>query len=180
MLLLRNPPADFIVGDMVLVWDAKQSSEASHFYCLDPPLLVCIRCACLACIQITEMTSARWSFTLVPREMFLSLHMVFSLAIAVAVWAALARISIFDRSSLMIFPRYLKWSSVSSSFLLTVFLVVIGWALFAMNLVFSALISMPYREDASSSCFTRLASSSSFPARPSVSSANLWLMIVHP
>ena len=105
--------------------------------------------------------------------------MVFSLVIAVAVCAALAMISVFDSSSLMTVPGYLKWSTVSSYFPLTVILVVIGWTLFVMSLVFSALISMLYREDASSSCLTRLASSS-FSARPSMSSANLRLVIVRP
>ena len=48
------------------------------------------------------------------------------------------------------------------------------------SLVFSALISMPHLEVASSSCFTRLASSSFFSVRPSMSSANLRLVIVRP
>ena len=39
---------------------------------------------------------------------------------------------------------------------------------------------MPYREDASSSCFTGLTSSSSFPAQPSMPSVNLRLLIVRP
>ena len=110
----------------------------------------------------------------------MSLHMVFSLAIAVAYCAALARISVFDPSSIMIVPRYLKWSTVSSSFPLTVILVVIGWALFVMSLVFWALVSMQFCEDDSSSCLPVLASSSFFPARPSISLSNLRLVIVRP
>ena len=67
-------------------------------------------------ISIIGMTNACWSFTLVPRGMFLAVLMVFSLAIAVAVCASLARILVFNPSSLMIVPRYLKWSTVSVFF----------------------------------------------------------------
>ena len=60
----------------------------------------------------------RWisciSLTLEASEMFLSLHMIFSLERAAVVWAILERISDFDPSLEMIAPRYLKFSISSS------------------------------------------------------------------
>ena len=53
--------------------------------------------------------SVRISLTLEASEMFLSLHMIFSLERAVVVWAILERISGFDPSLEMIAPRYLKF-----------------------------------------------------------------------
>ena len=50
--------------------------------------------------------------------------------------------------------------------------------LFVINWVFSALICMPYAVEASSRCFTDLTSSSSRPARPSMSSAKRKFVIV--
>ena len=54
------------------------------------------------------------SLTLEASEMFLSLHMIFSLERAAVVWAILERISGFDPSLEMIAPRYLKFSTSSS------------------------------------------------------------------
>ena len=58
--------------------------------------------------------SVRISLTLEASEMFLSLHMSFSLERAAVVWAILERISGFDPSLEMIAPRYLKFSTSSS------------------------------------------------------------------
>ena len=55
--------------------------------------------------------SVRISLTLEASEMFLSLHMDFSLERAAVVWAILERISGFDPSLAMIAPRYLKFST---------------------------------------------------------------------
>ena len=55
--------------------------------------------------------SVRINLTLEASEMFLSLHMIFSLERAVVVWAILERISGFDPSLEMIAPRYLKFST---------------------------------------------------------------------
>ena len=52
------------------------------------------------------------NLTLKANEMFLSLHMTFSLERAAVVWAILERIS--DPSLEMIAPRYLKFSTSSS------------------------------------------------------------------
>ena len=64
--------------------------------------------------------SIRISLTLEASEMFLSLHMIFSLERAAVVWAILERISGFDPLLEMIAPRYLKFSTSSS--LLTFYL----------------------------------------------------------
>ena len=58
--------------------------------------------------------SVRISLTLEASEMFLSLHMIFSLERAAVVWAILERISGFDPSLEMTAPRYLKFSTSSS------------------------------------------------------------------
>ena len=54
------------------------------------------------------------SLTLEASEMFLSLHMIFSLERADAVWAILERIAGFNPSLEMISPRYLKFSVASN------------------------------------------------------------------
>ena len=58
--------------------------------------------------------SVRISLTLEASEMFLSLHMIFSLESAAVVWAILERISGFDPSLEKIAQRYLKFSTSSS------------------------------------------------------------------
>ena len=57
--------------------------------------------------------SIRISLTVEAREMFLSLHMIFSLERAAVVWAIMERISGFDPSLEMIAPRYLMFSTSS-------------------------------------------------------------------
>ena len=58
--------------------------------------------------------SVRISLTLETSEMFLFLHMSFSLERAADVWAILERISGFDPLLSMIALRYLKFSTASS------------------------------------------------------------------
>ena len=58
--------------------------------------------------------SVRISLTLEASEMFLSLHIIFSLEKAAVVWDILERISGFDLSLEIIAPRYLKFSTSSS------------------------------------------------------------------
>ena len=58
--------------------------------------------------------SVRIRLTLEASEIFLSLHMIFSLERAAVVWAILERISGFDPSLEMIAPRYLKFSTSSN------------------------------------------------------------------
>ena len=60
-----------------------------------------------------DKMSIRISLTLEASEMFLSLHMIFSLERAVVVWAILERISGFDPSLETNAPRYLKFITSS-------------------------------------------------------------------
>ena len=109
-----------------------------------------------------ERTSACTSVILdfVNSAIFLPLQIGFSLATAVDVCADLARISVWDSSSLMMAPRYLNCFTVSSSCPLAVRLDIIVLLLFVIILfLFSSLISIPYLADVSSSRFTRLTSS---------------------
>ena len=76
--------------------------------------------------------------------MFLSLHMIFSLERAAAVWAILERISGFDPSLEMIAPRYLKFFTSSS---LWPFILISLWkpfGLFVITFVLSGPISILY------------------------------------
>ena len=71
--------------------------------------------------------SVRISLTLEASEMFLSLHMIFSLERAAVVRVILERIPGFDPSLQMIVPRYLKFSTSSS-------LWSFNWSLFGSHL----------------------------------------------
>ena len=84
------------------------------------------------------------SLTLEASEMFLSLHMIFSLERAAVVWAILERISGFDPLLEMIAPRYLKFSTSSS---LRPFILISLWkplGLFVITFVLSGPISILY------------------------------------
>ena len=84
------------------------------------------------------------SLTLEAREMFLSLHLIFSLEKAAVVWAILERISGFDPSLEMSAPRYLKFSTSSS---LWPFILISFWkplGLFVITFVLSGPISILY------------------------------------
>ena len=85
--------ANLLVRHMVFVGNVQKSPVASHLKGLDPSL---------------------YFFCLEASEMFLSLHMIFSLERAAVVWTILERISGFDPSLEMIAPRYLKFSTSSS------------------------------------------------------------------
>ena len=78
-----------------------------------------------------DKVSVRISLTLEASEMFLSLHMIFSLERASVVWAILERISDFDPSLEMIAPRYLKLSTSSSLWPF----ILISWSLEAIRVV---------------------------------------------
>ena len=131
-------------------------------------------------IKKIDRTNTCSSFSLEEKLTFLSLNMGFSFASAAVVCAALAKTSIFEPSSLRIAPRYLNWFTVSSSCPLTVILFFMGFVLFVISFVFSALISMLYLEDVLSRWFTRLASSCSFAANPSMLSVNRRFVMTHP
>ena len=82
----------------------------------------------------------------------------------------LARISGLDASSAMIARRYLNLLTQSSFSPLTLMSVLMPLVLLVISLVFSALICMPKAVEVLSRRFTKSASSSSLPARPSMSS----------
>ena len=76
-----------------------------------------------------DKMSVRISLTLEASEMFLSLHMIFSLERAAAVWAILKGISGFDPSLEMIAAKYLEFSS---SFSLWPFILISLWKPFVV------------------------------------------------
>ena len=103
-------------------------------------------------------------FALEASEMFLSLHMIFSLERAAVVWAILERISGFDPSLEMIAPRYLKFST---SFSLWSFILISLWkpfGLFVITFVLSGPISILYLMVVVSRRSTRTPASSSSSA----------------
>ena len=89
--------------------------------------------------------SVRISLALEASEMFLSLHMIFSLERAAVVCAILERISDFDPSLKMIAPRYLKFSTSSSllTFYLDLSLEAIWVVCHHFSLVWADLHSVP-------------------------------------
>ena len=127
-----------------------------------------------------EMTKDRISLILELSAMFLSFHMALSFVNAPIVWAILDIISCFDPSSDTTEPKYLKLWTVSSFWPPMLTSKLIPLVLLVISLVFSALISMPYFVDVVSRWLINLTSSSSFPARASMSSAKRKLVIVLP
>ena len=117
------------------------------------------------------MTRERNSLIFELRSMILSYQMILSFVSAATVWAILERISDMDPSSVTMAPKYLKLWTVPSFSPLTLMLPLMPLALLVINLVFSALICMPYAVEVSSRRSTRLANSNSEPARLSMSSA---------
>ena len=111
---------------------------------------------------------------------FLSFQMVLSFASAAVAWAILARISGLDPSSAMIAPRYLNLLTQSSFSPLALMSVLKPLVLLAISLVFSALMCMLMAVEVLSRRSTKSASSSSLPARPSMSLANRKFVIFLP
>ena len=128
----------------------------------------------------TEITKERISLIFELREICLSLQMVFSLASAAVVCAILDSTSGLEPWSVTTAPRYLKLTTSSNFSPLILMSMLIPFALLVISLVFSALISMPKAAEVLSRRSTREASSSSFPARSSMSSAKRKLVIVLP
>ena len=127
-----------------------------------------------------DMTRERISLIFELSAIFLSFQMVLSLASAAVAWAILARISGLDPSSVMIAPRYLNRLTQSSFSPLTLMSVLKPLVLLVTSLVFSALICMPKAVEVLSMRSTNSASSSSLPARPSMSSAKRKFVIFLP
>ena len=118
-----------------------------------------------------DMTRERISLIFELSAIFLSFQMVLSLASAAVAWAILVRISGLDPLSVMIAPRYLIRLTQSRFLPLTLMSVLKPLVLLVISLVFSALICMPKAVEVLSMHSTKSASSSSLPARPSMSSA---------
>ena len=112
--------------------------------------------------------------------MLLSFQTGFNLVNAANVCGILKSISNFEPCSDTNELRYLKLVTVSSFCPYTLISVLMPLVLFVISLVFSALISMPYAVEASSRRSINFASSSSSPAKPSMSSAKRTLLIVLP
>ena len=137
--------SEFFIADMVCVRDAQDVSVTSHFQCLYF-FYSAVRVHVSQVHSKIDMTSARISVILFFREMLLFFNIGFSLAIAAEVCAILERISDFDPSSDSVAPRYLKLSTVSSSFPLTSIRSCTPFELLVMSFVFSALISVVRKE----------------------------------
>ena len=90
-----------------------------------------------------DVTGERISRILELRELFLSFLTGFSLVNAAVACAILESISGLEPSSVITEPRYLKLVTVSSFCQFTLISVLMPLVLFVINLVFSALISMP-------------------------------------
>ena len=127
-----------------------------------------------------DMTRERKSLIFELRSMFLSSQMILSFVTAAMIWAILERISGMDPSSVTMAPKGLKIWTVSSFSSLTLMLLLMPLVLLVINLVFSALICVPYEVEVSSRRSTRLDNSNSEPARPSMSSAKRKFEIVLP
>ena len=121
------------------------------------------------------MTKERIILILQLRAMFLSFHTVLSFDSAPTVWATLDRISCFDPSFVITEPKYLKLWTVSRFWPLILISELIPLVLLVINLIFSALISMPDVVDDSPSWLINLNSSSPFPL---LSSAKCKFVIV--
>ena len=100
--------------------------------------------------------------------MLLSFQTGFNLANVAVVCAILESISDLEPSSVTTQPRYLK----------LYFDLCVNATGVVINLIFAAMISMPSALEALSRRSTNFASSSSFPAKPSMSSAKRRLVIV--
>ena len=121
-----------------------KSPIASHPKSLDPSLDFCCQGPALTGIMKVDKMSVCISLTLEASEIYLSLHMIFSLERAAVVWAILERISGFDPSLEMTSPRYLTFSTSSS---LWPFILISLWkpfGLFVITFVLSRPISILY------------------------------------
>ena len=127
-----------------------------------------------------DVTRKHISCTLELREILQSFQTGFNLVSAAVVCATVESISGLEPSSVLSEPRYLKLVTVSSFCTLIMISVLMLLVLFVISLVFSALISMSQSVEALSRHSTNFASSSSSPAKPSMSSAKRTLVIVLP
>ena len=127
-----------------------------------------------------DVTRERVSRILELREILLLIQSGFNLVNAVVVCAILESISGLEPSSVITEPRYLKLVTVSNYCPFTFDLFADAAGVVCHHKVFWDLISMPWAVEALSRRSTKFASSSSSPAKPSVSSAKWRLVIVLP
>ena len=106
--------ANLLVRHLVFVGNVQKSPIASHLKGLDPSVSFRVKIQLSQAQRNVDKMSVRISLTLEASEMFLSLHMIFSLERAAVVCAILERISTFYPSLEMIAQRYLKFSTSSS------------------------------------------------------------------
>ena len=118
-----------------------------------------------------DVIMERTSRILELREILPSLQTGFNLVSAAVLCAILESISGLEPSLVIAEPRNLKLVTVSSFCLFTSMSVLMPLVLFVISLIFSILISMPWAVEALSRHATNIASSSSSPAKPSMSSA---------
>ena len=90
--------ANFFIRHMVFVGNVQKLSIESNPNGLDPSLEFCCQGPVLTGIRKLNKMSIGISLTLEASEMFLSLHMIFSLARVAVVWAILEGISGFHPS----------------------------------------------------------------------------------
>ena len=119
----------------------------------------------------------RISLTLEAREMFLSLHMIFSLERAAVVWAIQERISGFDSSLEIVAPRYSTSSSLWPVILISLWK---PFGVFVITFVLSGPISILYLVVLVSIRSTRTPASSSSSAFTTMSFAKRKLVIKRP
>ena len=127
-----------------------------------------------------EMTRECISFTFDPRDILLSLQMGFSFVKAAVACAILERTPGVDPSSETTVPRYFKLVTVPRFCSFTFTSLWMPLALFVINLVVSALISILYLVHVLSRLSTRASRSCSSSARVAMSSANCRLGIFLP
>ena len=168
-----------LVHRMVFVGNVQKFPIASHLMGLNPLDFFCQGPA-LTGIKEGRKMSVRISLTLEASEMFLSLHMIFSLERAAVVWAILERISGFDPLLETTAPRYLKFSTSSS---LWPFILISLWkplGLFVITFVLSEPISILYLVVVLSRRSIRMPASSSSSAFTTMSSAKRKLVMSRP
>ena len=145
--------------------------------------LISMACILLSVSAVSVQYSQAYmnmDMTREPSAIFLSFQMVLSLASAAVAWAILSSYSGLDPSSAMIAPRYSNLLTQSNFSQLTLMSVLKPLVLLVISLVFSALVCMSKAVEVLSRRSTKSASSSSLPARPSMSSAKRKFVIFLP
>ena len=112
---LSNSTSNFLIGDVVFVWNTQEFAVAPHLYSLDSLLSrSAVRVHDSQAKRNVERTSKRINPIFDLSVMFLSLQTIRSFLKDAVVCAILDRISGFEPWSNVIAPRYLKVLTVSS------------------------------------------------------------------